>query len=103
MLLGRAGGLSGTGARAYDQNTSGIAGSVENDDYVGRNLKLTDYTRDGRADLVVDTNEQLDNTRWGLVHLLKGSSSGITGTGSKTYTVTSLKLSYTTLGGPFTH
>ncbi|MET8324819.1 FG-GAP and VCBS repeat-containing protein [Streptomyces sp. NPDC005181] len=103
VLLGRAGGLSGTGAKAYDQNTSGIAGAVENDDYFGRNLKLTDYTRDGRADLMVDTNDWLDNTRSGLVHMLKGSTSGTTGTGSKSYTVNSLKLSYTSLGGPFAH
>ncbi|MFE9773892.1 FG-GAP and VCBS repeat-containing protein [Streptomyces sp. NPDC005931] len=103
VLLGRAGGLSGTGARTYHQNTSGIAGAVENDDRFAQNLKLTDYTRDGRADLAIDTNEQLDNTRWGLVHLLKGSTSGTTATGSKTYSVTSLGLPYTRLGGPFTH
>ncbi|MFD0228703.1 FG-GAP and VCBS repeat-containing protein [Streptomyces hirsutus] len=103
VLLGRKGGLSGTGAKAYHQNTSGVGGAVEKDDYFGRNLKLTDYTRDGRADLVVDTNDQLDNTRWGLVHLLKGSKSGITGTGSKSFTVKSLKLTYKTLGGPFPH
>ncbi|MFD4141772.1 FG-GAP and VCBS repeat-containing protein [Streptomyces sp. NPDC058572] len=103
VLLGRAGGLSGTGAKAYDQNTSGITGAVENYDHVGMSLKLTDYTRDGRADLAVDTTEWLDNTRNGLVHLLKGSASGTTGTGSKSYTVISLKLSYTSLGGPFTH
>ncbi|WP_030929239.1 FG-GAP and VCBS repeat-containing protein [Streptomyces sp. NRRL B-24720] len=103
VLLGRAGGLSGTGAKAYDQNTSGVAGAVENDDYFGRNLKLTDYTRDRRADLMVDTNDWLDNTRSGLVHMLKGSTSGTIGTGSKSYTVISLKLPYTTLSGPFTH
>ena len=101
VLLGRAGGLSGTGAKTYHQNTSGITGAVENEDCFGQSLKLTDYTRDGRADLVVDTNDQLDNTRWGLVHLLKGSKTGTTGTGSKSFTVNSLKLSYKTLGGPF--
>ena len=103
VLLGRAGGLSGTGAKAYDQNTSGIADAVENDDRFGRNLKLADYTRDGRADLMVDTGDWLDNSRSGLVHLLKGSTSGTTGTGSKSYTVLSLKLPYTELGGPFSH
>ncbi|MGK5500907.1 FG-GAP and VCBS repeat-containing protein [Streptomyces sp. URMC 125] len=103
VLFGRAGGLSGTGARTYDQSTSGIAGAVEEDDRFGRNLKLADYTRDGRADLLVDTDDQLDNTRWGLVHLLRGSASGTTGTGSASYTVLSLKLPYTTLGGPFAH
>jgi len=58
--------------------------------------------RDGRADLVIGTNEQLGHEdRWGLVHLLKGSAPGVTTTGSKSYSVTSLKLSYTRLGGPF--
>ncbi|MDQ0991984.1 FG-GAP and VCBS repeat-containing protein [Streptomyces sp. V3I7] len=101
VLLGRAGGLSGTGAKSYGQSTSGIAGTAENDDRFGQDLKLTDYTRDGRADLMVDVNEQLDNTRWGLVHLLKGTTSGITATASKTYNVTSLNLPYTKVGGPF--
>ncbi|MFV5991938.1 FG-GAP and VCBS repeat-containing protein [Streptomyces sp. NPDC056231] len=103
VLLGRAGGLSGTGAKAYDQNTTGIADAIENDDYFGLSLKLTDYTRDGRADLLVGTNEQLDNTRWGMVHLLKGSKTGTTATGSKAFTVNSLRLTYKTLGGPFPH
>ncbi|MYS91097.1 MULTISPECIES: FG-GAP and VCBS repeat-containing protein [Streptomyces] len=103
VLLGRAGGLSGTGAKSYTQDTSGITGTTETEDQFGAYLKLTDYTRDGRADLVIDTNEQLGyEDRWGLVHLLKGSGSGITTTGSKAYSVTSLKLSYTRLGGPFT-
>ncbi|MEU1202324.1 FG-GAP and VCBS repeat-containing protein [Streptomyces sp. NPDC005813] len=102
VLFGRAGGLSGTGAKSYTQDTSGITGTAETQDQFGSFLKLTDYTRDGRADLMIDTNEQLGNEdRWGLVHLLKGSGSGITTTGSKSYSVTSLKLSYARLGGPF--
>ncbi|MFD6495552.1 FG-GAP and VCBS repeat-containing protein [Streptomyces sp. NPDC059944] len=102
VLFGRAGGLSGTGAKSYTQDTSGITGTAETQDQFGANLKLTDYTRDGRADLVIGTNEQLGHEdRWGLVHLLKGSAPGITTTGSKSYSVTSLKLSYTRLGGPF--
>ncbi|WP_149552198.1 FG-GAP-like repeat-containing protein [Streptomyces marokkonensis] len=103
VLLGRAGGLSGTGAKAYDQNTSGVAGGIEHDDFFGWSVKLTDYTRDGRADLLVDTNDWLDNSRHGMIHLLKGSTTGTTGTGSKTFTVNTLKLSYTTLFGPFPH
>ncbi|MGW4673362.1 FG-GAP and VCBS repeat-containing protein [Streptomyces sp. NPDC004324] len=102
VLLGRAGGLSGTGAKSYTQDTSGITGTAEADDRFGAHLKLTDFTRDGRSDLLIDTNEQLgSDNRWGLVHLLKGSASGITATGSKSYSVTSLKMSYNRLGGPF--
>ncbi|MEU1535419.1 FG-GAP and VCBS repeat-containing protein [Streptomyces fagopyri] len=104
VLLGRAGGLSGTGAKSYTQDTAGITGTAEAGDLFGEHLKLTDFTRDGRADLVIDTNEQLGSDgHWGLVHLLKGSGAGITATGSKSYTVTSLKLSYLRLGGPFAH
>ncbi|MEI5522470.1 FG-GAP and VCBS repeat-containing protein [Streptomyces brasiliscabiei] len=102
VLLGRAGGLTGTGAKSYTQDTSGVAGTPETEDQFGAHLKLTDYTRDGRADLMIDTNEQLGyEDRWGLVHHLKGSTSGITTKGSKTYSVTTLKLSYARLGGPF--
>ncbi|MEU8794292.1 FG-GAP and VCBS repeat-containing protein [Streptomyces sp. NPDC048643] len=102
VLFGRAGGLSGTGAKSYTQDTTGVTGTAETQDQFGANLKLGDYTRDGRADLMIGTNEQLGyDDRWGLVHLLKGSGSGITTTGSKSYSVTSLKLSYTRLGGPF--
>jgi FG-GAP repeat/FG-GAP-like repeat len=102
VLLGRAGGLTGIGAKSYTQDTSGIAGAPETDDQFGAHLKLTDYTRDSRADLMIDTKEQLGyEDRWGLVHQLKGSTSGITTTGSKTYSVATLKLSYARLGGPF--
>ncbi|MEU3553722.1 FG-GAP and VCBS repeat-containing protein [Streptomyces fragilis] len=97
VLLGRAGGLSGTGAKAYDQGTSGVAGAVEKDDRFGFTLKLTDYTRDGRADLMVGTVEWAGETL-GMVQMLKGSSTGTTGTGSKSYTVSSLKQSYSDLG-----
>ncbi|MEV5338462.1 FG-GAP and VCBS repeat-containing protein [Streptomyces sp. NPDC052676] len=102
VLLGRAGGLSGTGAKSYSQDTSGVTGTPETDDQFGAHLKLTDHTRDGRADLLIDTNEQLGyEDRWGLIHFLKGSGTGITTTGSKSYSVTSLKLSYDRMGGPF--
>jgi hypothetical protein len=97
VLLGRAGGLSGTGAKAYDQGTSGVAGAVENDDRFGYTLKTADYTRDGRADLMVGTVEWAGETL-GMVQMLKGSATGTTGTGSTSYTVSSLKLSYSDLG-----
>jgi hypothetical protein len=102
VLYGRVGGLSGTGAKSFSQDTSGVAGTAETNDLFGISLKLTDYTRDGRADLLIGTNEQLGyEDRWGMIHMLKGSGSGTTATGSKTYTVDSLKLKYSRLGGPF--
>ncbi|MEU7022564.1 VCBS repeat-containing protein [Streptomyces sp. NPDC046203] len=100
VLFGRAGGLTGTGSKAYDQNKPGIGGSVERDDNFGNDLRMADYNRDGRADLMVETDDWVGN-KLGMVHLLKGSASGITGTGSKDYTANSLKLSYNTFGGWF--
>ncbi|MFD4986131.1 FG-GAP and VCBS repeat-containing protein [Streptomyces sp. NPDC058374] len=102
VLKGSPAGLTGKGAQAYDQDTAGVAGAVEANDQFGTGVRLADHTGDGRADLLVDTNEQIDNTRWGMVHLLKGSASGITGTGSAHYTVNTLKLAaYEEVGGPF--
>ncbi|WP_258308413.1 VCBS repeat-containing protein [Streptomyces sp. NWU339] len=93
----------GTRVQTIHQDSPGIPGAVEKGDSWGFAATSADLDRDGYADLIVDTNEQLDNTRWGMVHLLKGSKTGITGTGSKTFTVNSLKLSYKNLGGPFPH
>ncbi|MER6136170.1 FG-GAP and VCBS repeat-containing protein [Streptomyces sp. NPDC001815] len=101
VLRGGPGGLTGTGAVAFDQDSADVAGAPEREDRFGSAVKLADYTQDGRAELAVDTNEQLDKTRWGMVHLLKGSASGTTTTGAKHYTVVTLGLSYPDLGGPF--
>ncbi|MBC9714647.1 FG-GAP repeat protein [Streptomyces sp. TRM66268-LWL] len=104
VLRGRAGGLSGTGAVAFHQDSSGVTGAAEKDDHFGLNVRLADYTRDGRADLFVSTNEQLGGEdRWGLVHLLKGSTTGTTATGSKYWTLDTLRLSHRHLGEGFLH
>ncbi|MEU8539301.1 FG-GAP and VCBS repeat-containing protein [Streptomyces sp. NPDC048717] len=100
VLYGRAGGLTGAGARVYDQNKPGILGVIERNDYFGRELRMADYTRDGRADLMVQTRDEVGKT-FGMIHLLKGSPSGITGTGSKIYNVPSLKLPYDNIGSAF--
>ncbi|NYV73365.1 FG-GAP and VCBS repeat-containing protein [Streptomyces sp. UH6] len=97
VLLGGARGLSGTGARVYDQDTSGVAGAVEAKDAFGRTVSLVDHTRDGRADLVVGTDERAGDST-GMVHLLKSSGSRITGTNSRHYTVNTLELPYDTFG-----
>ncbi|WP_246212299.1 FG-GAP and VCBS repeat-containing protein [Streptomyces abyssomicinicus] len=97
VLLGGARGLSGTGARVYDQDTSGVAGAVEAKDAFGRAVSLVDHSRDGRADLVVGTDERAGDST-GMVHLLKSSGSRITGTNSRHYTVNTLDLPYDTFG-----
>ncbi|MFJ8996092.1 hypothetical protein ACIRQH_37505 [Streptomyces sp. NPDC102279] len=93
---------SGSGAKSCTQDTSDITGTPGIQDQFGADLKLTDYARGDRGDLMIGTAEQIGyEDRWGLVHLLRGSGSGITTTGSKSYSVTSLKLSYARPGGPF--
>ncbi|WP_229919632.1 FG-GAP repeat protein [Streptomyces minutiscleroticus] len=59
VLLGRAGGLSGSGAKAYDQNTSGAAGAIENDDLFGLNLKFADFLHLARRSLPPVTRRSL--------------------------------------------
>ncbi|MCK8676167.1 FG-GAP repeat protein [Streptomyces lichenis] len=102
VLRGGPGGLTGKGATAFDQSTANVADTPEQDGAFGRTLKPADYTRDGRADLLVDVNEELDGKdRWGLVQILKGSPSGTTTSGAKHFTTDSLKLKYRTLGTYF--
>ncbi|MEU6056772.1 FG-GAP repeat protein [Streptomyces sp. NPDC047097] len=102
VLRGGSGGLTGKGATAFDQSTANVADTPEQDDAFGRTLKPADYTRDGRADLLVDVNEELGGKdRWGLVQILKGSPSGTTTSGAKHVTADSLKLKYRTLGTYF--
>ncbi|MFI7340927.1 FG-GAP repeat domain-containing protein [Streptomyces sp. NPDC050085] len=106
VLRGGAGGLSGTGATAYDQDTPDITGAPEKGDAFGSSVKLTDLNGDGRADLLVSADgEQLGATpgaKVGLVHLLwSGGPGGITPTGSTSYSTVNLQLPYKRLSGPF--
>ncbi|MGW3658062.1 FG-GAP and VCBS repeat-containing protein [Streptomyces sp. NPDC005151] len=53
LLKGTSAGLSGTGAIAVSQDTSGIPGSTETDDKLGSAVSLTDLSGYGRADLII--------------------------------------------------
>ncbi|MFF8032658.1 FG-GAP and VCBS repeat-containing protein [Streptomyces sp. NPDC016626] len=74
-------------------------------DRFGLDVVAGDFDGDGYADLAVgapgeDLEGKLDG---GSVTVLPGRAGGLTGTGSKTYPVTSPNLPRTTLGGPFAH
>ncbi|WP_336113304.1 FG-GAP-like repeat-containing protein [Streptomyces sp. PTD9-10] len=88
VLRGGRHGLSGTNAHQYDTGTPGVEGDPgdENDAWLGASVLLRDFNRDGRAELVASAWEI------GRLHLLPGTASGPTGTGSILFTPQSLGL-----------
>ncbi|MFF1451915.1 FG-GAP and VCBS repeat-containing protein [Streptomyces sp. NPDC058274] len=52
VLRGGAGGLTGTGAVAFTQDTTGVPGIAEASDHFGATVSLGDTNGDGRADLI---------------------------------------------------
>jgi len=88
VLPGRAGsGLGALPARSYSQDTPGVAGTAERGDTFGWAVAAGDVTGDGRAELAVGTPGEDGGTGeprgQGAVTLLRGSGSGLTGTGSQ--------------------
>ncbi|MDN0200976.1 FG-GAP-like repeat-containing protein [Streptomyces sp. S.PNR 29] len=83
VLRGGAGGLTGTGATVFSQNTEGVPGTAENRDQFGRATRLLDGNGDGRAELVVGAPGE--NAGAGSVWVLRSTASGITPTGSFTF------------------
>jgi FG-GAP repeat len=79
-LYGGTSGLTGSGAQAFSQNTSGVAGSAEKNDSFGWTVSVLDVNRDKYGDLIAGTPKE--NGTDGAVSVLKGTSSRVTGTGS---------------------
>ncbi|GGU75433.1 hypothetical protein GCM10010260_04430 [Streptomyces filipinensis] len=79
-LRGTANGPTGTGAKAFSQDTAGVPGAGESGDWFGTAVRLVDADHDGRADLAVGAPGE--NTKAGAVWVLRGTSAGITPTGS---------------------
>ncbi len=79
LLKGRSGGLLGTGAQAFHQDTAGIPGVAEAGDRFGGAVHLLDITNDAKAELAVSAPEE-NNT--GAFWSLRGTASGLTATGS---------------------
>ncbi|MFE7332604.1 FG-GAP-like repeat-containing protein [Streptomyces sp. NPDC057565] len=82
-LRGTAFGLTGTGAKSYSQDTTGVPGVAENNDRFGAAAKLVDTNADGRAELIVGAPGE--NADAGSVWVFKSTSSGVTPTGSFTF------------------
>ncbi|MGW6742988.1 FG-GAP-like repeat-containing protein [Streptomyces sp. NPDC055025] len=89
ILFGSATGLKGSGAKTYTQNSAGVPGTDESYDAFGQSLRLTDLDKDGKADLVVGAGGE---NGYGAVTVLRGSASGLTTTGAKSFTARDVSL-----------
>lgn len=81
VLYGSAHGVNtSSGAQAFAQSTPGVPGNDEKGDLFGLDVKLDDVSGDGRADLLVGSDE---NAGDGTVTYLPSNGSKITATGSR--------------------
>ena len=79
LLRGSAGGLTGTGATAYHQDTAGVPGAGESGDEFGTAVHLADLDGDGRADPLTGIAGENDD---GALWVDRGSPSGPAVSGS---------------------
>jgi hypothetical protein len=87
ILYGSHAGLIGEGSQLFDEGSPGVPGSVEGGDEFGWSVAAGDVTGDGKADLVVGSPHEGVGTATfaGDITLLKGSGSGLTGTGAQLF------------------
>ncbi|WP_327305945.1 FG-GAP-like repeat-containing protein [Streptomyces sp. NBC_01298] len=74
----------------YDQNSPGVPGVNEKGDRWGNDVTLGDIDKDGYADLVVgaswESGTEATTQVAGAITVLRGSKTGLTGTGSQLFT-----------------
>jgi hypothetical protein len=87
VLLGSATGITGTGSQQWNQNSTSIPGTAEDEDGFGFSLAAGNITSKTHADLIVGTPfEAIGSlTDAGTITLIKGGASGLTGTGSQSW------------------
>ena len=85
VLYGSPSGLAAVGNQLWRQNTAGVEGGAETDDYFGYALTAGDFDGDGRADLAVgvplENRGNISNS--GAVNVLYGSALGLTAAGDQ--------------------
>jgi hypothetical protein len=91
VVPGTATGFTTTGMKTVHQDTAGVPGAAESGDAMGWSVSAGDYNLDGYADVLTgapreDITRSGNRADAGMVFLLKGSSSGLTGTGALGYT-----------------
>ncbi len=92
VLRGSPAGLTADGAQSWNQASPGIASTRRHKERFGYHLAAGDVTADGRDDLLVQTFREWDSSlpgnrasgnRGSALHLLLGTSGGLTATGSQ--------------------
>ncbi|MFD8339674.1 FG-GAP and VCBS repeat-containing protein [Streptomyces solisilvae] len=82
QLYGGRGGLSGTGAQAFTQDTAGVPGVAEAGDHFGAAVRLADTDGDGKDDLAVGApDEDGAHSTSGAAWVLRGQAGGLTTNG----------------------
>lgn len=89
QLLGGKSGLTGTGAKNYDQSTAGVPGAAEAEDEFGGALSYQDTDGDGHDDLAIgapgEDGAGAGAVDAGAVWVLRGATSGLTTDGVVSY------------------
>nr|WP_260860268.1 N-acetylmuramoyl-L-alanine amidase [Streptomyces cupreus] len=91
MVPGTSTGFTTTGMRVIHQDTSGVPGAAESGDAMGASLSVGDHNDDGYADVLTGlvgedlTRSGISRSNAGVALLLKGSSSGLTGSGGQAF------------------
>ncbi len=87
LIYGSSSGLVSAGAQIFNQESPGIGGVLEPDDWFGEALEAGDFNGDGFADLAIgvsseDVGMAIDA---GNLTILFGTAGGLTGIGSETF------------------
>jgi FG-GAP repeat len=85
VLLGSATGLTSVGNQVWHQNSVGIDDTAEASDFFGSALAVGDFNTDGFDDLAIGVHNEAVGAiaAGGVVHVLLGSATGLTATGSQ--------------------
>ncbi len=84
VLYGSAHGLDAAGSQLWEEGSGGRADQPDTDDWFGRSLATGDFNHDGFADLAIGVLHQSVNghEQAGAVHILYGSTGGLTTAGN---------------------
>jgi hypothetical protein len=86
-IRGAGAGPTGAASQTFSQATAGIADSPQTGDELGYAVAVGDFGGDDYLDLAVGApGESLVNPHYGIVHLIPGSSTGLTATGAQFWT-----------------
>ena len=85
IIYGSASGLTDTGNQLWHQDSPGIGGVAESNDFYGATLASGDFDGDGFSDLAVGVPfEEIDGTEIaGAVNVIYGSGGGLTAAGNQ--------------------